>query len=146
MQADTVKLKSAFLIKITFQWITNRDNTEIHIYLSLLPNVECNSGQERGNASPKHTHYGHCPQMPDNDYKETISSHKPMNKSKSHDHSKSLPIIKLCADFKLYFTAFINSRHYSVIQNLRNQGSSNISLCSVIRKEADEWKKLLIYS
>jgi hypothetical protein len=50
--------------------------------------------------------------------------------------------LNLYTDFKIYFWAFINSRHCLEIQNYHNQDS----LCSVIRKEADVWKNLWIYS
>jgi hypothetical protein len=40
-----------------------------------------------------------------------------------HNHYQSW---NLCADFIIYFTAFINNRHCLVIQNLRIQGSTNI--------------------
>jgi hypothetical protein len=80
------------LIKIRFQ--SNGDNTEMHIYLSLLLSAQCNSELERGNASSKQTSDCHCPQRPGIDCLETTSSHKPINKNKSYGHSKPLLIMK----------------------------------------------------
>jgi hypothetical protein len=97
------------LIRITFQWITNRDNTVMHTYLSLLLNVRNISGQVRGNAHPKQTHDGHCPPRQGTVCMVTISSHKPINKSCSVTHSWSwdllekLQIVQLLKNFPSCF-------------------------------------------
>jgi hypothetical protein len=49
----TTTLHGYSLIRILCRWITNRNKTEKHTYLSLLLNVLCSPGQVRGNASPK---------------------------------------------------------------------------------------------
>lgn len=93
--------------------MTNK--TETGIYLSLLPNAQCKSEQVKGNASSKHTSDYHCHQRPGIGYLETISNHKPTNKSRLQS-LKHKPSHEACTAYlEIYFYAYSSNRYCSVI-------------------------------
>jgi len=67
---------------LCFTLYGDKENRQTGIYLSLLPDAQCKSEQVKGNASSKHISDYHCHQRPGTGYLETISNHKPTNKSK----------------------------------------------------------------
>jgi hypothetical protein len=125
---------SWLMIKIMFEWITNRGNTEMHTYLSLLLNVQCNPGQVRGNAHPKQASDYHCPQRPSTAYMVTIPSHKPMNNNKSYGCSKSLQTMKLVYRFHNIFLSLHQQQELLSNTNLNITRALQIYVCSAINK------------
>ena len=91
------------------------------IYLSLLPNAQCKSEQVKGNASSKHISDYHCRQRPGTGYLETISNHKPTNKSKLQA-LKHIPGCKVhTVNIEIYFYANSSNRCCSAIIKWTNE-------------------------
>ena len=95
--------------------VTNNTQRHTGMYLSLLPNAQCKSEQVKGNASSTHISDYHCHQRPGTGYLETISNHKPTNKSKLQALKHTLGCKVHTVNIEIYFYANSSNRCCSVI-------------------------------